>query len=862
MSRPLTQSDLIFPTNSLSLSSTLSSLKRSALSIPNRLASITSDSAFVISVSEAYGLPLVANERCGSWYIPPERKTGSCYFKSTDGHVSGWSFSLRRLNFQVLDVVGKHGGCVIVDSTRRGKSMPDALSKTIPIWTCVLNRALFPSPGPHHDLFTPPTAVSASEYAQIEKRIDAFVKSFLEICNPPIDHLRQLLSNKPLRPLWVAQSSPLPPVPPSFEDFHPIICCTASRRVHGAEASENGYIQGAADDHEAWARGLTPVVFWQNHDLLMTTNEEDLPSLIGELVAKERGPQAVPILIKPTSNLYVSASENLDLGPFDVIISCTPKPLTTRNREFVKSKKYLHLPLAAGKLGSRDLRVQLSRLQPFLENFSRERDKEGKEAPSILVCDPTGKDLAVGVALTILCLYADDGGNISLSSASTVDSAGLGKRKIDKTYIKQRLSWITTTSGALNPSRETLKAVNAFLMPDPGGKGKEVVVSKGEDVIEDHLVLVDELGNVIDLTDSERAEATTPEQKKGNDQEISLEKQDTPISTSHSKPESLDSEKPETLTPTHIPVTDIPYELLSKPSPPPSLQSPSTSSPTHAPTPPPLDSKPNSPPTPDPTTRSSNPPHHVPSSLPTQLFATLLSTPKYHFTRTLTSSLSTLPSGTATGLATFEPLSSSSSPSHRALLYIETADFVTENGVRLQATRRYVYRLETSRSTSTSSSPPPFSDTMHRDAGEVEGGEFIALYFPPDSPDAQAHTTSSLPDPDASNLFVEMGPISLSSPSSSSSPETTPVAQVYEAQHREKHLCGQDIYSAAWKFSGAMFDGGGAGARDQREGGNGKESGRDDEDDDNGGGKWWEVRYDVVGPRKRYVSVTRYTAVL
>lgn len=55
--------------------------------------------------------------------------------------------------------------------------MPDALSKTIPIWCCVMNRAIFPDLGPH-PLHTPPQAVSPSEHSQIEKRIDGFVQQF------------------------------------------------------------------------------------------------------------------------------------------------------------------------------------------------------------------------------------------------------------------------------------------------------------------------------------------------------------------------------------------------------------------------------------------------------------------------------------------------------------------------------------------------------------------------------------------------------------------------------------------------------------------------------------------------------------
>jgi tRNA A64-2'-O-ribosylphosphate transferase len=180
MKQTLSESDILFPhlANNPNLSTTLSSLKRSALSIHNRLTSIISDSDFVNSVAEAYQLPLVANERCGSWYIPPERKTDSVYFKSTDGHMGEWSFSLRRLNLQLFDTVKKYQGAVIVDSTRRGKSMPDALSKTIPIWCCVINRAIFGAEG-KHAMYTPPQAVSSSENAQISSKIDGFVRQFL-----------------------------------------------------------------------------------------------------------------------------------------------------------------------------------------------------------------------------------------------------------------------------------------------------------------------------------------------------------------------------------------------------------------------------------------------------------------------------------------------------------------------------------------------------------------------------------------------------------------------------------------------------------------------------------------------------------
>ncbi|KAH8633396.1 hypothetical protein IG631_12030 [Alternaria alternata] len=471
MSQPLKEADIIFPhlSNTPNLSSTLSSLRRSTLSTQNRLASIVSDSEFVTSVGSAYDLPLVANERCGSWYIPPSQKSGSVYFKSTDGHMGEWSFSLRRLNLQLLDVVKSYGGAVVVDSTRRGKSMPDALSKTIPIWCCVINRAIF---GREEKggvkLSSPPQAVSESEHAQMETKIDGFVRQFMrekEICKPNISELRSKLQ-KPLRPIWATQLSSLPDSAPSFPDFHPIVLCTASRRVRGAEASESGYIQGAADDHEAWSHGLTPTLFWKHKDVLMKTSEEDVPALIERLLKEEGGSSAVASLIKPTSKLHISASDQMNLAGFEVVVSCTPEPFATSRLKEAGVKRYLHLKCQVGKLGSRDLRTQLPQLLQFFSSF------ETPTTGNILVCCPTGKDLSVGTALAVLCLYTNEDGKIDTSKSREAKDIG-------KVFIKQRLSWITTSNPALNPSRTTLQSVNAVLLESQDPKAYSQTKNNG-----------------------------------------------------------------------------------------------------------------------------------------------------------------------------------------------------------------------------------------------------------------------------------------------------------------------------------------------------------------------------------------------
>lgn len=73
-----------------------------------------------------------------------------------------------------------------MDSTRNGKRLPDALSKTVPIWCAVINEsvrirykkdtALWQR---HSSLRTPPQTVSQSEHAQIAVRISGWAEDLL-----------------------------------------------------------------------------------------------------------------------------------------------------------------------------------------------------------------------------------------------------------------------------------------------------------------------------------------------------------------------------------------------------------------------------------------------------------------------------------------------------------------------------------------------------------------------------------------------------------------------------------------------------------------------------------------------------------
>ncbi|KAL4933099.1 initiator tRNA phosphoribosyl transferase family protein [Aspergillus undulatus] len=447
---PVSVSSLHFPsTEQLSVSQTLASLRRSALSVNNRLRSIEADAAFVREVADHYGLPLIANERCGSWYIPPDIKGGSAYFKSTDGHTGQWDFSFRRLNLQILPLSREQGGCIIVDSTRRGKLMPDALSKTIPIWCAVFNRALFPSETAYHSVELPPNYLGASEESQIEQRIDSFVHS-LKSLKLDLDELRQQLG-KPIRLAWANRTYFHPTDLRKGNDYNLLVLCSASKRVHGAEISEGGYIQGAGDDSEAWAHGLTPPVFWAHKSTLLATSEEDLPDVIENLTREHRkhtsSQQAT--LVAPTKNLYIGQADPglVGNGAYDLVIDCNSNEEVPGD-----NPKRLNLGCTSSRQGGRDLRNHLDKVQAFVGS----RLGSNPSQSLLVVCD-TGKDLSAGTLLTIICFFYNDAGEFV---GSRTDSIG-------KQFIRQRLAWIVSSKHDVNPSRSTLQSVNAFLMQRP-----------------------------------------------------------------------------------------------------------------------------------------------------------------------------------------------------------------------------------------------------------------------------------------------------------------------------------------------------------------------------------------------------------
>lgn len=320
----------------------------------------------------------------------------------------------------------------------------------MPIWIAVLNRLIFPDFTTAHELLTPEDVVSRSEHSQIAARIPGFVQD-IEQLGLDVAGLKATLGY-PMFPVWLRPGDDILGVLPANCEVHPVVLCTASSCPTILNHHSSGYVQGAADDHEAWAYGLTPPIFWTNKRRLLDASEDELPSLIESLIAAKtsEGHVQQPTLVQVATGVWISDNETAEqLGPgFTFVLSCSEPAsalLTASLRD-----RYVHLRCGSGKNGSRKLRSELPKLNSLLQKL--------KPQHRLLVSCVSGKDLAVGVALAILC-RCYDGQRLPIEDPTREPA-----QSITKVLIKQRLSWIMVSMPDAAPSRATLQSVNAYLM--------------------------------------------------------------------------------------------------------------------------------------------------------------------------------------------------------------------------------------------------------------------------------------------------------------------------------------------------------------------------------------------------------------
>ncbi|PWN90042.1 initiator tRNA phosphoribosyl transferase [Acaromyces ingoldii] len=470
----------------------------------NRLNSIVQDAEWVSSIASSLFpyLPTVANLRCGAWYLPSMER--GCYFKSTDGHTHQWAFSLKRYNLPLLELILARGGCVVVDSTRRGKSLPDALSKTLPIWCAVLNRASSrrygcPATAETCRLKTPKDVVSPSEHAQIEDRVEGWVEALLQ-SDLPIVKL-----DKPLRPLFVTPSR----IDEEEKDVYPVVALSASvmvddtpelvslspsqhcalqRRVQAQTQPRRTddddklqrvelidrqfiYVQGSGDDEEAWAQGLTPSLFWQRDNLeaiLASGGPEQCQCILRDIEAKSKGLTAIRLdeeqgdtNVKGTPlflgrRIQGHAFSKGEKDRFDVIFFMDDTPSVSDEEEEETNAEQIHrLGLQPGKRGLNGFRAVLEAWLPRIQ-----RQLVDQRCKGILFCSTDADkhaDLAASFAIAVLARCFD----------ASRELIARGEREIGKDDVRRRMQWLVTDVPWSNPSRSHLLRVNQVLL-SPG----------------------------------------------------------------------------------------------------------------------------------------------------------------------------------------------------------------------------------------------------------------------------------------------------------------------------------------------------------------------------------------------------------
>lgn len=461
-------------------------IKKQSKSLRNRLQSIKFDHKFFVDkvVPIFPDFPIIPNERCGIWYCKSGEYEQSSYFKSTDGHINQWDFNTRRLNFHLLPTIERSGGIIIVDSTRRGKKIPDSLSKTIPIWCAVLNSLMIEDIDPYREeqvLYCPPDIVTQSEYDRILSRIPEFVKKLRDIGIITGKQLQQKFQGKFLRPIWVYPGSSL--LSSSLDLFTdqlagsskwetpngiiPIILCTVSYQCQDGVDQKHGftYVQGAADDHELWADKLSSSTFWDNFDFLGDPNksEDELLRFIEQKVTitqnsliKNDDIYPFSTIDKITSHLHLGCLINNNIFTNNTAESLLKKYslsiICNDPFDSIIDKKYdgyiRFYPLKSeSKKSSRDLRISLI-------DISKRINERINEKLPILICCNTGKDISIGIVLVALCQNYDLSWNLNPNN------------DISKNIIRKHLTrLISCLEGRnINPSRMTLNSVNAFLM--------------------------------------------------------------------------------------------------------------------------------------------------------------------------------------------------------------------------------------------------------------------------------------------------------------------------------------------------------------------------------------------------------------
>lgn len=370
--------------------------------IKNRLLSIIHDRYYIeTEVLQEFTklnieIDIVPNARCGNWYAKNPNNIES-YFKSTDGHKNHWGFNYRRLNLHIFErLLQLHCSdqlLMIVDSSKY-RQVPDSLSKTVPIWCCILslfiNSDYFTEDGEINEvkfkkltdyLLVLPLQLDNvyQEQAQIRETMIEFYKNTNKYLPEFTDKLRSSMSkyfNLNPKGEYVKINSHwiYPGLNPNNENFiqedifdgkkvlvlNLLLCSSSSyshisrhhgnskfqnNKVHDKFGYEFDYYQGAGDDHELWGMDLIdPSIFNENierfESILKSKTQDNTELLclmeeINDANNSQSKNKTNEFLIDNLNKVYLANNGNIDnklVSKYDISIIFGESDIKTSDR--------------------------------------------------------------------------------------------------------------------------------------------------------------------------------------------------------------------------------------------------------------------------------------------------------------------------------------------------------------------------------------------------------------------------------------------------------------------------------------------------------------------------------------------------
>ncbi|EGD77190.1 hypothetical protein PTSG_08283 [Salpingoeca rosetta] len=488
-----------------SVAQVMRAVTQEGLSIYNRLRSIDADVEFVDRIAGLYSdLPIVANLRCGGWYFP--EFDGEVHFKSADGHRGQWQVSLKRLNLHLLPLLAEKGGCVLVDSTRKARTLPDSFSRTVPMWCAVMNRlhdilygdcrgdaddsvdhGKVGAPDWDTQLHCPPTTVPQQELCQMQDLLDARVHAVLE-SGVDLSLLKNL--RKPLRATWVTTETARAHEAASRSDgdtstlelehvdrtkYTAIVCLCASEPVDIEQRRGYVYVQGAADDEETWSMGLTPRLFWQHKTDLLDGDSDTCGDRVRALVSQQMcsGVEAMtPDVLADrdlilahatthqigTTNLFIgnrfAAAHPWCLEIFDAVVVCLlPSELPHQPQH----RSILPVRMPAGKRHKKELEDHLEQVLLFVRHHLAQDHR-------ILVASGDSNDRAPTVATAVLAAFFTPDLSVNWIGGAPPD---IHQPQLTKQDFTRALHCIRQRVPSACPSRHNMRKLTSFFLSHP-----------------------------------------------------------------------------------------------------------------------------------------------------------------------------------------------------------------------------------------------------------------------------------------------------------------------------------------------------------------------------------------------------------